>query len=49
MIIHSFEYMNKMIKADSSRIESNTLDIAQRICYIKYNELWKENFNSFLQ
>lgn len=47
MKIHSFEYMNKMIKADSSRIESNTLDIAQRICYIKYNELWKENFKSF--
>ena len=47
MKIHSFEYMNKMIKADSSRIESNTLDIAQRICYIKYNELWKENYKSF--
>lgn len=47
MRVHSFDYMNKMIKVDSKRIESNTLDIAQRICYIKYNELWKVNFKSF--
>ena len=45
--VHSFAYMDKMIKAESDRINRNTIDIAQRVCYIKYNELWKENFSSF--
>lgn len=47
MEVHSLEYMTKMIKANTNRINSNTLDIAQRVCYIKYNELWKESYKSF--
>lgn len=43
----SFSYMNKMIKAETDRINRNILDIAQRVCYIKYKELWKENYKSF--
>lgn len=45
----SFSYMNKMIKAEYDRINRNTLDIAQRVCYIKYKELWKENYKSFTE
>lgn len=47
MIVHSFSYMDKMIKAKTDRTNRNTIDIAQMVCYIKYNELWKENFSSF--
>ena len=43
----SFEFMNKMIKVGIKRNDSNIIDIAQRVCYIKYNELWKQNFSSF--
>lgn len=47
MIVHSFSYMDKMIKAKTDRTNRNTIEIAQMVCYIKYNELWKENFSSF--
>ena len=43
----SFDFMNKMIKVGIKRNDSNIIDIAQRVCYIKYNELWKQNFSSF--
>lgn len=47
MNVHSFSYLDKMIKAETDRINRNTIDIAQMVCYIKFNELWKENFSSF--
>lgn len=47
MKVHSFSYLDKMIKAETDRINRNTIDIAQMVCYIKFNELWKENFSSF--
>ena len=43
----SFSYLDKMIKVETNRINRNTIEIAQMICYIKYNELWKNSFSSF--